>query len=72
MGQGKLIHAIRAAVRDERLRQPFRAEDVKCACPGFCDKTYPVFLPKHRRGNPGCNTELFDRVDQGLYRLLNL
>ena len=27
------------------------------ACPGWADHTYGVFLPKHRRGNPGGYTE---------------
>lgn len=70
MRSGRFIRAIRAAVRDGRLLEPFRAKDVKRACPGFANKAYHVFLPKHRRGNPGGNTELFERVDRGLYRLL--
>jgi hypothetical protein len=28
-----------------------------------------IFLPKHRVGNPGGFTELFVRLDRGLYRL---
>lgn len=28
-----------------------------------------TFLPKHRVGNPGGNTELFVQVERGLYRL---
>lgn len=28
-----------------------------------------VFLPKHRKGNPGENTELFVQVKRGVYRL---
>lgn len=28
-----------------------------------------VFLPKHRVGNPGGNTELFIQIARGLYRL---
>ena len=70
MRSGRFINVIRVAVRDGRLQEPFRARDVKRACPGFADKTFNVFLPKHRRGNPGGNTELFKRVDRGLYRLL--
>ena len=28
-----------------------------------------TFLPKHRIGNPGNNTELFIRIRKGLYKL---
>jgi hypothetical protein len=30
----------------------------------------PAFLPKHRVGNPDGETELFQQVDRGLYRLV--
>ncbi len=69
MREGKLIRAIRAGVREGRLHEPFRPRDVRAACPGFAHRTYGTFLPKHRRGNPGGNTELFIRVGRGLYRL---
>lgn len=61
--------AIYEAVRKGRLLEPFDAKAVKRACPGWSDRTYHVFLPKHAEGNPGHNTELFVRVDRGLYRL---
>ncbi len=67
---GNFIKAIRGAVKSGALRQPFRAADVKKAVPGFAKKTYHVFLPKHRRGNPGGYTELFERIKSGLYRLI--
>lgn len=67
---GKLINAIRAAVTSGMLQEPFGAKDVRKAVPGFADKTYGVFLPKHRQANPGGNTELFIRVKKGLYRLI--
>jgi hypothetical protein len=70
MREGKLIRTIRAAVREGRLQEPFRPRDVKAACPGFADNTYGTFLPKHRRGNPGGNSELFERIARGLYRLI--
>ena len=56
----------REAVRTGRLKQPFRAADVNREL-GI---TYAgVFLPKHRVGNPGKNTEHFIQVERGLYRL---
>lgn len=67
---GKFIKAIRIALKAGSLKQTFRAEDVKKAVPGFANKTYNAFLPKHRRGNPGQNTELFERISLGLYRLI--
>jgi len=62
--------AIYAAVGSGRLKEPFDAAMVKEACPGWADRTYHVFLGKHAVGN-GSTTELFVRVDRGLYRLNN-
>lgn len=60
------IHRIREAIRNGRLREPFRPADVNTAI----EIPYAgVFLPKHRVGNPGGFTELFIRVSRGLYRL---
>ncbi len=60
---------IRDAVRSRRLAEPFNAASVKRACPGWGERTYHVFLPKHAQGNPGKNTVLFVRVALGSYRL---
>lgn len=59
---------IYAAVRSDRLREPFSAAMVKRACPGWADKTYQVFLSKHAIGN-GTTSELFIRVAPGRYKL---
>jgi hypothetical protein len=60
------MRRIREAVKAGRLKQPFRAADVNRAL----EITYAgVFLPKHRIGNPGENTEHFIQVERGLYRL---
>ena len=61
---------IYAAVRDQRLEEPFGPDDVKRACPGWAERTYTVFLPKHAVGNPGKTTELFERIGPGQYRTL--
>jgi hypothetical protein len=61
---------IYAAVRRGRLVEPFGPNDVQRACPGWAPKTYTVFLSKHRVGNPGKTTELFERAAPGLYRTL--
>jgi hypothetical protein len=54
-----------AAVQCGRLAEPFSAADVGRACPGIAETTAGTFLPKHRRGNPGGNTELFECVRRG-------
>jgi hypothetical protein len=59
---------IYAAVRENRLKEPFGSDDVKYACPGWASRTYSVFLAKHAVGNPGKATELFERVAPGRYR----
>ena len=61
---------IYAAVKAGRLAEPFSPDDVRRACPGWATTTYTVFLSKHRAGNPGKDTELFERVAAGRYRTL--
>lgn len=61
---------IYAAVRKGQLKEPFGPADVKRACPGWAERTYSVFLPKHRVGNPSGTTELFEQLPSGLYRTL--
>ncbi len=64
----KFATQIYTAVRSGRLAQPFDAEMVKRACPGWAARTYQVFLSKHAVGN-GTTTELFVRVSPGLYKV---
>lgn len=66
----KFVRDIRNAVHDGRLKQPFRAADVKMACPDWADNTYTVFLPKHRKGNPGGYTDYFIQHPDGSYSLI--
>lgn len=57
-----------AAVRSGRLEQPFNAEMVREACPGWSEKTYQTFFARHCvAGND--RPALFDRVGRGIYRL---
>jgi hypothetical protein len=58
------------AVRLGKLKQPFDADAVKSACPGWANGTYHTFLGKHAVGN-GKTTELFVRVGRGSYRIRN-
>ena len=66
-----LAKQIYAASKEGKLPAIFGPKDVQSACPGWSNQTYGVFLAKHRVGNPGGETELFERVSPGLYRVLN-
>jgi hypothetical protein len=66
----EVYSAIVGAVRDRRLSEPFTSSDFEAACPGFGPGTYNAFLHKHRRGNPGGNSELFELVAPGKFRCL--
>ena len=62
------IRSIREAVAKGRLREPFSPPAVNKA---LCITYAGMFLPKHRVGNPGDNTEHFRQVSHrpALYRL---
>ena len=66
----KFASQIYLAVRDGRLEEPFGPDDVRRVCPGWARMTYKVFLAKHRVGNPGKTSELFERIAAGRYRTL--
>jgi hypothetical protein len=68
MRHGSIIVKIVDAVKCGRLCEPFSPDDVKEAI-GI--PFAGVFLPKHRVGNPGNNTQLFIRISNRpvLYRL---
>ncbi len=66
----RLALEIHAACRDGRLPLVFGPKEFAQAVPGWAKNTYTAFLPKHRLGNPGGNTELFERVAPGRYKLL--
>lgn len=62
--------AIVAAVKAKRLREPFGEAEFRAACPGLGQGTYHAFLHKHCKGNLGGNSELFDRVSPGQFKLI--
>ena len=66
----QFVNDIRDALRRGDLPARFRPDDVRSACPGWAHHTYGVFLPKHRRGNPGGYTEYFEQNADGSYTLL--
>jgi hypothetical protein len=70
VGMSRFVEDIRSAIRRNALPERFRAADVRRACPGWADHTYGVFLPKHRRGNPGGYTEYFMQHSDGSYSLI--
>ena len=55
------------AVRSGQLTEPFTKDDFRNACPGLAMGTYAAFLDKHRKGNPGHNSELFERQTPGRF-----
>lgn len=67
----KIISTIRRAHKSGLLPELFRSSDFRSACPGFSYATYSTFLPKHRQGNPDHNTELFEQIERGLYKLIH-
>ena len=66
--EGETIRRIRDAVRRGLLEERFSPRDVNDALDIHWAGT---FLPKHRVGNPGGDTELFVQVNHrpALYRL---
>jgi len=64
MAGHEVYSCIVRAVKSGKLKEPFTKEDFRHACPNFGEGTYEAFLYKHRAGNPGGNSELFERVSQ--------
>ena len=52
------------------MKGPFTKEDFRKAFPGFGEGTYNAFLWKHRVGNPSGNTELFELVEKGKFKVV--
>lgn len=66
----QFVDDIRHALDEGRLPRRFRGSDLKRACPGWAERTYAVFLPKHRVGNPGGYTVYFEQHPDGSYSLI--
>ena len=66
----RFVEDIQKAVQTGRLKEPFRAADIKVTCSGWSNRTYSNFLPKHRKGNPGNYTEYFLQHPDGSYSLI--
>ena len=66
----QFVEDIRQAIRRGTLAKRFRGADVRKACPGWSDRTYTNFLPKHRLDNPGGYTTYFHQHADGSYSLI--
>lgn len=66
----RVYAAIVNAVKGGKLTEPFSKEDFRAACPGLGTGTYATFLDKHSAGNPGRNSELFQREAPGRFSCL--
>ena len=63
----RVYRAVVEAVESGALGEPFSESDFRAACPGLVPGT---FLHKHAQGNPGGNSELFERVSPGQFKCL--
>ena len=70
MAGHKVYSAIVQAVKKGEIKEPFTQDDIRRVCPGFGDGTYQAFLYKHRKGNPGGASELFEITEPGKFSLL--
>ena len=66
----RVYAAIVEAVKNGTLKESFGENDFRGACPGFAEVTYKVFLNKHRKGNPGGNSELFEKLGPRSFKLI--
>ena len=57
------------AVKSGQLKEHFGNQEFRSCCPGFGEGTYNAFLYKHKVGNRGNNSEFFEQVSKGKFRL---
>jgi len=70
MANHKVYTAIIQAVKTEQLKEPFAHADFRRVCVGLGEGTYQAFLYKHRKDNPGGQSELFEMITPGKFCLL--
>ena len=70
MARHRVYKSIVEAVRNGTLKEPFTKDGFRRNCIGFAEGTYNAFLDKHSVGNPSGNSELFERVAPGKFRLV--
>jgi len=70
----RFVEEIDRAIKEGRLREPFKALDIRRAIPPprFAFNTYSHFLSKHEKNKARRNKvkAYFEKVDLGLYRRL--
>jgi hypothetical protein len=70
MARNSVYKAIVDAVMEGGLEEPFSSCDFRESCPKVKEGTYNAFLWKHRKGNPGECTELFELVGPNSFKLI--
>ena len=70
MSKHMVYSTIITAVKNGRLKEPFSRNDLKSACKSLVEETCNTFPSKHRKGNPGGNSELFEMVSKGKFKLI--
>lgn len=58
------------AVKNRELKETFSKEGFKRVCPKFKESTHRNFLRKHKIGNSGDETELFEEVLSGKFKVV--
>lgn len=66
----KVYAVIINAIKSGKLKEPFPIQGFRNACPGLGLGTYNTFLYKHKKGNKGGYSELFEIVAPGKFRCL--
>ncbi len=66
----KVYGLIVQGIKQGKILEPFDRSDFRKACPGLGEGTYKAFLDKHRKGNPGGNSELFEKVAPGKFKVI--
>ncbi len=66
----KVYEQIMRAIQSGNLTEPFTKQGFRLHCPNLGEGTYNTFLHKHAKGNPGGNSELFERIRPGQFRCL--
>jgi hypothetical protein len=70
MANHKVYSALVQVIKGGQLKEPFGQDDFRRARPSLGEGTYKAFLHKHRKGNPGGASELFEMVSSGKFRFL--
>jgi hypothetical protein len=66
----KVYRKIISAIKQGMLKEPFSNNDFRRNCPGLGDGTYKAFLYKHKKGNAGENSVLFEQVGTNLFKII--